>query len=145
MNCAIHRIGSDQISFFVLNCVRRGNDFSGENIKLQGIKPVHWAVKWTEDAARPVLDSDGQTVGWDRKVSELAEAAGAVEIEPTSDADYRAALKIRSELAALTYSQVENYVAANVTDLASAKAYLVKLSKVVLGIIRMMDAERRPL
>lgn len=36
----------------------------------------------------------------------------------------------------LTETQVENYIDNNVTDLASAKAFLKKLAKVVLYIIK---------
>ena len=41
-----------------------------------------------------------------------------------------------SEIANLTYSQLDTYIDNHVTDLASAKAYMKKLSKVVLAILR---------
>jgi len=39
-----------------------------------------------------------------------------------------------SAIAGMTYAQVDNYIDANVTDLASARAFLKKLARVVMAI-----------
>lgn len=41
-----------------------------------------------------------------------------------------------SEIAKLTYEQLDTYIDNNVTNLAGAKTYLKKLSKVMLAIVR---------
>jgi hypothetical protein len=132
MHCAIYRKGTDEITHFVRDCVRDGNDFIGTNMKLQGVNPNLWDVKWTEDEA--VWNGES----WDRTVSQLSESQGT-EIAKVTNIQYSEAVRIREELAGLTYSQVETYIMNNVTDLASARTYLIKLSKVVLAIIKIMD------
>ena len=41
-----------------------------------------------------------------------------------------------SNLAGMTYTQLDTYINNNVTDMASARVYLKKLSKVVLAILK---------
>ena len=41
-----------------------------------------------------------------------------------------------SSIAKMTYAQVDTYIDANVTDMASAKVYLKKLSRVVLALVK---------
>lgn len=141
MNCAIFMNGSDMIDHFVRNCVQRGNDYLGDNSKLYGIKTAHWSVKWTEDDATEVKDRDGNVMGWDKTVSQLAASTDRDEIKAVSEKEYRAAFKIRRQLSEMSYADIETYINANVTDLTSAKAYLIKLSKVALAMAKMMDAD----
>lgn len=42
-----------------------------------------------------------------------------------------------STLTSLTYAQLDTYITNNITDIASAKAYLKKLSNVVLVLVKM--------
>ena len=53
----------------------------------------------------------------------------------TQYADAKAAQKL-SGLAALSYAQLDAYIEANVTTLAAARAYLKKLSAVVLALLK---------
>lgn len=46
-----------------------------------------------------------------------------------------------SEIANLTYAQLNTYINNHVTDLASAKAYLKKLSKVVLALLKYLNVK----
>ena len=46
-----------------------------------------------------------------------------------------------SNLSEMTYAQLDTYIDNNVTDLASAKTYLKKLSKVVLAILKYQNVE----
>ena len=41
-----------------------------------------------------------------------------------------------SKIAGMTYAQVDNYIDANVTDLASARAFLKKLARVVMAMLK---------
>jgi len=46
-----------------------------------------------------------------------------------------------SELHGLTYQQLEDYIINNVTDLPSARTFLIKLSKVVLMLTKFTELE----
>ena len=41
-----------------------------------------------------------------------------------------------SDIAAMTYAQLDTYIDNNVTDLPSARAYLRKISRIVLAILK---------
>lgn len=141
-NCAIHIIGSDEISHFVRDCVHRGNSYVGTNVKLHGIKPRHWAVRWTNDDVEPVLDGAGATIGWSKRVSELAEAADPAEIGSVTQAEYEVAVRLSRFVAGKSRAQVERYVDESVTDLASARDVLKKLAVAVWALSRMVDYEQ---
>lgn len=135
MNAVIHKIGSDEIKYFVQDCVKEGNNFFGSNIKLIGIKPRHWSVVWTEDVVEPIGD------GWNKKVSELNHSTETIELAKTDQIEYSKAVKIAKFLSSKTYAQAENYINNNVTDLATAKSYLIDLSKVVLALMKIVNAK----
>lgn len=137
-NCAIYEKDSDEIRHFIKDCLRHGNDYFGSNKRVTGIKSHCFDVLWTEDDANPIYDQDEQ-IGWDKKVSDLTPGAENLSIQEVSREDFIQALKERKQIADLTYQQVEDYVNSKVIDLPSARAYLIKLSKVVLGITKMMD------
>ena len=44
-----------------------------------------------------------------------------------------------SAISGMTYAQLDTYIDENVTNLAEAKQYLKKLSKVVLAIVKWLD------
>lgn len=44
-----------------------------------------------------------------------------------------------SSISVMTYAQLDTYIDENVTNLAEAKQYLKKLSKVVLAIVKWLD------
>jgi len=46
---------------------------------------------------------------------------------------------IASDLANKTYAQVDSYIETNVTDLASAKAVIKKMAKLMLAILKRQD------
>ena len=139
INCIIFQHNSNNIQYFVKDCINKDKDYIGLNCKLYGIKPLHWSIKWTEDIVNPIYDGDGNQTGWDKTVDQVIESQDKIEIKKTSNSEYRAALKFREELAQLDYNQIETYIDNNVTDLQGAKDYMKKLSKVVLGMIKIMD------
>jgi hypothetical protein len=100
-----------------------------------------WILTWTNDIANPIFDDFGILLGYDKKVSDLIPLPAPSTATRTSHMDYEAAVRVREQLSSLTYAQLESYVKSNVTDLQSVKDYLVKLSKVVLAIIKMQDKE----
>ena len=73
------------------------------------------------------------------KAMQDAELEENVEFEPSEvESQYNEAKSTinLSEISSLTYNQLDTYIENNVTDLASAKIYLKKLSKVVLAMLK---------
>jgi hypothetical protein len=147
MNAVIHKHGSDEIRFFVRDCVRqgkRGTDYWGTNAKVGGIKSHHWSIVWTEDDANEILDADGAKIGWDKVVSEITPSANPpVEKETITPQEYSEAFKVRQLLDKMTYQDVEDHIENNITDLPSAKVFLKRLSKVTLALAKIIDKEYR--
>jgi hypothetical protein len=145
MNAVIHKHGSDEIKFFVQDCVRqgvKGTNYWGTNAKVGAIKPHHWNVVWTEDNVNPVLDTDGNKIGWDKAVSEITPSTNPpVERTEVTPQGYSEAFKIRQLIDRWSYQDVEDYINTNVTDLPSARTYIIRLSKVVLALAKIIDKE----
>ena len=139
-NVAIHRNGSDEIQHFIVDCIVIGNKYIGSSKTVSGIKPQHFVAMWTNDIANPILD-DGIIIGYDKKVSELTPCASGAEVFKTDKESYQKAVKVRAHIANMTYFEIDEYIDKNVKELSDAKDYLKKLSKVVLSIIKMQDAE----
>ena len=136
MNIILYKNNSDKVEHFIRDCIKRGNNFIGSNKKIYGIKNIEY--KWTNDELNPII-IDGEIIGWIESVSDINEELEDGEIKPVTETEYREAIKIRKQIADLTYNQIDNYIENNVTDLPSAKLYLKKLSAVVLSIIKMYD------
>lgn len=136
MNIILYKNNSDKVEHFIRDCIKRGNNFIGSNKKIYGIKNIEY--KWTNDELNPII-IDGEIIGWIESVSDINEELEDGEIKPVTETEYREAIKIRKQIADLTYNQIDNYIENNVTDLPSAKLYLKKLSAVVLSIIKMHD------
>ena len=68
-NCVIYIKGSDEIAYFIRDCIQAGRDFQGSNGSVMGVKERLFDTKWTEDI--PVQDEKGS---WDKKISDLAPA-----------------------------------------------------------------------
>jgi hypothetical protein len=130
-----------QIADYVENCVRKGNEFRGADGKYFTSKLPGLEVKWTLDTTLPVIDpAPGEQTGWDKTADQMVESATPGATVTTPDhASWAEAVEKRADLADLTFDQLDTYINNNVVDLASAKVYLKKLSKVVLGMIKMMD------
>ena len=137
-NCALYIKGSDDILHFIFDCVKKGHNFIGSNIKLTGLKPDVWGHKWTDEIIFPETLADDKFT-WAKKVSELSDALIDSEIKDVSDVDYGEALRVRRLLNDLTYDELEALIDKDITDLKSAKKYLKKLSKVVLAMSKLID------
>ena len=73
MNLAIYPNGGDEIAFFVTNARKTGpNDYAGDNLRVTGVKPLHWCFLWTNDAAEPIRNNAGEIIGWGTAVTALA-------------------------------------------------------------------------
>lgn len=81
-------------------------------------------AKVTEALNRAQLEED--PVSWtpDEVVSQFNDSKNVIDL---------------SDITGITYSQLDTYIDNNVTDLASTKTYLKKLSKVVLAILKRQD------
>ena len=56
MNCIVFEIDSEEITYFVKDCLKQDNDFKGSNVKLYGIKPEVWEWKWITAELTPNPD-----------------------------------------------------------------------------------------
>jgi len=53
-NCAIYIKGSDEITYFIRDCIQDGRNFRGANGQsVTGVKEYLFDVKWTDDIADP--------------------------------------------------------------------------------------------
>ena len=68
-NCVIYIKGSDEITYFIRNCIQEGRTFRGSNGTVTGVKANLFSEFWTEDI--PIQDKEGN---WNKKVSDLIPA-----------------------------------------------------------------------
>jgi len=73
-NCAIHEKGSDSITYFLRDCIQSGRDFRGSNGSVTGVKEHLFDTKWTDDIADPIIDKDGNQIGWNKSIPDLSAA-----------------------------------------------------------------------
>jgi hypothetical protein len=139
-NCAIFIKGSNQISSFIRDCVQEENDFLGSNCKLTGVKPHLFDYLWTNDDVSETNDEDG-TVIYDKTIDQLSPLStdNQNSISKPSIAEFTNAIQIRKQISNLSYTQVENYIENNVTDLESAKSVLKMYGKVILALSKQID------
>ena len=52
-NCAIYEKGSDEITYFIRDCVQTGRNFKGAKGGAYGVKEHLFDTKWTDDTAKP--------------------------------------------------------------------------------------------
>jgi hypothetical protein len=75
--------------------------------------------------------------------AKVLEAIRLADLETADDEDaaseYVAANDKLSQIADMTYAELETYISNNVTDLASAKGFLDKLASVVLAILKRLS------
>jgi hypothetical protein len=85
-HCAIYVKGSDEIRYFIRDCVQIGRDFKGSNGSVTGVKERLFDVVWTDDDVSVALAEEKAVEGnvdrkshqkeilFTRKVSELTPA-----------------------------------------------------------------------
>ena len=123
----------------VKDAIRVGNRIEGGG-KWKG-KPHLFDIVWTEQELTPVYDENGDLTGYEETLADIATVTPpASRINPgklprTERIDLLDGLE---EIAGYSFEQLDTYVENNVTDLASAKQYLKKLSKVSLGLAKLV-------
>ena len=137
MNVIICKKGSDEIVYFVEDCIQDGRNFIGANTKLYGVKEHLFDIKWTDDTVEPILNKEEKQIGWAKTASQIieTEVPGTVILQTTEE-EYRRAFEKLTLLSNMNYNQLDTYIDNHVTDLPEAKIYLKKLSKVVLALIK---------
>lgn len=73
--------------------------------------------------------------GGTRTVYEYDEAEGGDTTEARRNADAKAALKLAA-ITDMTYAELDAWIDANVTTLATSKAFMKRLAKVVLALVK---------
>lgn len=149
INAALYTEGSNTIDFFIKNAVLFKNKIAGDNAILRGkgFRDGTAKILWTEQDVTPIIDTDensptfNEIIGYQEGISDLVESTNyKPELNQTLTSDVLiAALEKRHEIAQLTFDQLDTYIETNVVDLASAKDFLKKLAKVVLGQIKISD------
>lgn len=143
MNCAISRKGIDEIRYFIIDAViAKGTHPNGWNIlsvkeEHYGIKDTFYDIKWTPDVATYT-----EGVGWDKKPSEMAAGQG-IEIAKPTGGEYINALTRLKDIEGRTYAQVDDWIDGTVVDLASARAVLKVIAKVLLALIKVLGHKGR--
>jgi len=139
MNVVLYSKGSDDIWWFVENCIKTGRNFFGSNVKLAGVSLDLYDFMWTADTAS-LIQEDPPI--WDKKVSEMTESQDTNEVIVHPASEISEAEKMKALISGLSFQQLDAYIDNNVIDLLSAKEFLKKLAKVTLGVIKIMDREK---
>ena len=75
--------------------------------------------------------------GWSKAVSEINSISDPGNTNELDFNDSMIELEKLKSISNLSEEDLENYILANVTDLPSARVYIIKLSKVVLALIKL--------
>jgi phenolic acid decarboxylase len=81
-HCVIYIKSSDEIRYFIRDCIQTGRDFRGSNASVTGVKEHLFDVKWTDDDVEVVKveekavegNVDSRTPKFSKKVSELKDS-----------------------------------------------------------------------
>lgn len=142
MNLVICIKGQDTIRHFIEDAIRSpgGNpgrwNFIGSKRKIYGSKESAHDYIWTQDTVNPIYDGNGNQIGWDKTVSEITPVAQGTEIAKPTHNEVLDAYGRMKQVADMSFAQLDTYIENNVTDLASAKAFLKVLAKAVLATIK---------
>jgi len=97
---------------------------------------------WTDDIVNPIFgqnaEGDEIIIGYDKTADQLTPTTNGI-IEVNTDKSFneqKTAMEWLSWLSGKSYQDVEDYINTNVTDLASARTYLIRLSKILLALIK---------
>jgi hypothetical protein len=134
MNCVICK--KDGTIFRVVkNAIRKGKKIEGETGKWAG-KPELFDIVWTEQELIP-LEGGGyaETLA---DINTIDPPRGRVQPELTQAAK-REMLERLEDIAEMTFSELDDYIDANVTNLASAKRFLQTHARVTLAAIKLLQ------
>jgi hypothetical protein len=139
MHAIIYEKGTNKIRYVVKNCVKRGRNFVGDNMKVN-INFKHFDIMWTDDGnINPIIGQSGKLVGWDKNVSDLTPSTDIMEIKSLSRDEFKTAFKLRKLIDNMSYQELDNYIETNVVDLASAKVFIKTLAKVTLALCKLTE------
>jgi len=146
MNAVIYYTANNKIHLYVADCVQYGNSFKGSDVSLHGVKLIDRAVFWTDDTVTPVYDPvTGSQTGWNPDtIDSLTEAVTTRPIiETTSHTAVLDSVVKLKDIISMTFTELDDYIDLNVTDLPSAKTYIKRLSKVVLAMGKVLEQKLR--
>lgn len=138
LNAAIYDEASGRIIAFLFDATRIGKGISGHNGRyVIGSKTTGVGVFWTEDE---VLQSfaENMPVFTPDNISELTESAIDRDIGTPDRADLLNRIDRLRDMAKTTDAKIETYIGNNVTDLSSARSYLIRLTKETRDILRIV-------
>ncbi|MFB5622873.1 MAG: hypothetical protein ACE5RH_02665 [Nitrosarchaeum sp.] len=134
-NLVLYSKGSNDISYFIQDCIKDGNNFEGSNISLKGVKLHLFDYTWTND------DVKFNKNKFDKRVSELVVASSTENTHRNrpNRSEYKDALKMRESISNFDFKQIDNYVDKNVVDLDSAKDVLKNFGRIILSLCKEID------
>ena len=119
----------------------KGGKIEGDNGCII-LKPALFDIIWTETPLTSITDTNGHITGYEETTGSVVPqipSAGRVQPDKLDRSTKRLLLARLEDLAQYDFDQVETYINNNVTDLASARNYLIKLSKVNLAVIKLLQ------
>ena len=130
MNLIIYPKGSDKIKFFLRNCIKKNNDFYGENSTLRGLNLSIFDFKWTSDTTKPVYGLDGLLIGYDKNVSEMIEGHSGPQMKKPRHNEKFSYLIMRNKIADLSTQDIDKTID-SINNLSELKIFLKKLVRAV--------------
>ena len=143
-NVAVYAKGSNEISKFIIGCVATNNGASMNFVGASGggctgVKLNLFDLKWTNDVANPVFDENGNQIGYDKTVSELADDGENTLVTIPDQSEYRKAIKRMEIISSKTDDEIRSYVNNRIIDLSEAKDYLCDLSVIVASLYKILN------
>jgi hypothetical protein len=65
---------NNSIIYVINNCLYSNGNYIGDNTSITEPKLNIFGIKWTEDIIEPVLDKDGNQIGWSKTLDEITDA-----------------------------------------------------------------------
>lgn len=129
MDAIVYEISTGNIKYVVEDCTKKGKKLWGSNM-FTTINEDLFGVGWV-DSFIEGPDNINQV--------ELSTESNEI-IIPTKE-EVVTAVQLRKAIDTMSYQELEDYIEANVTDLASAKVFIKLLSKVVLALCKIVDSK----
>jgi len=130
MNAILYQKGSNEIVYFVKDCVKHGNDFIGSNMKLYGCKSFE--VLWTEDE-----EVKGQ------KLNKIKSSVSKTERRSINVQEYQASVKIIQLLDDITFTNLEKHIDTSITDLETAKSFIKLMAATLKAVIEIQNYDSK--
>ena len=115
--------GKEEVTHFVENAIKKGNDVFGDNIKLSGVKEKTWDFIWTDDVLKEIKIED--TISYAEKRSDVTSIERKRIIHTISKTDIKNLVDLADSKTKLTEEEQDFYI----KSLTKALLTLLKIKK----------------